>query len=197
MQENSAGSSQSQMEAILKNNPLTKRGSHGLTPLELSEIKEQQSFDDEPLFIQANCSPDYQIRDYEKHMIHCLVERERFDSSTGKRLSVPLMQKFYVDDFVKMSNVTRTKDNNGSIKNPENAFRGKKVTLIHDPRKKTTDKAQKISEMNIEDLRETYRSVYGNEPDAEDTADTLTKLIAEKLQSSKTQKSAKPISVKK
>lgn len=37
---------------------------------------------------------NYIVPDNEKHLYHCVIEVRKFDSETGKRLSVPRVQKF-------------------------------------------------------------------------------------------------------
>ena len=39
-------------------------------------------------------SENYIVPDNEKHLYHCVIEIKKFDSETGKRLSVPRIQKF-------------------------------------------------------------------------------------------------------
>lgn len=37
---------------------------------------------------------NYIVPDNEKHLFHCVIEIKKFDSETGKRLSIPRIQKF-------------------------------------------------------------------------------------------------------
>lgn len=37
---------------------------------------------------------NYIVPDNEKHLFHCVIEIKKFDSETGKRLSIPCIQKF-------------------------------------------------------------------------------------------------------
>ena len=37
---------------------------------------------------------NYIVPDNEKHLYHCIIEIKKFDSETGKRLSIPRIQKF-------------------------------------------------------------------------------------------------------
>ena len=37
---------------------------------------------------------NYIVPDNEKHLYHCVIEVRKFDGETGKRLSVPRIQKF-------------------------------------------------------------------------------------------------------
>ena len=37
---------------------------------------------------------NYIVPDNEKHLYHCVIEIKKFDSETGKRLSIPCIQKF-------------------------------------------------------------------------------------------------------
>lgn len=42
-----------------------------------------------------NVTPEnYIVPDNEKHLYHCVIEIKKFDSETGKRLSIPRIQKF-------------------------------------------------------------------------------------------------------
>ena len=63
---------------------------------------------------------NYIVPDNEKHLYHCVIEIKKFDSETGKRLSIPRIQKF-------------------GKKNYENSIannlkkQGYTITVLHDP----------------------------------------------------------------
>ena len=72
---------------------------------------------------------NYIVPDNEKHLYHCVIEVRKFDSETGKRLSVPRVQKFgkkmyenNVAEFLKKQGYT--------------------VVVLHDPNEWLADQAE-------------------------------------------------------
>ena len=63
---------------------------------------------------------NYIVPDNEKHLYHCIIEVRKFDSESGKRLSVPRIQKFGKKSF-----------DNGVGSNLKK--QGYTVTILHDP----------------------------------------------------------------
>lgn len=63
---------------------------------------------------------NYIVPDNEKKLYHCIIEVRKFDSETGKRLSVPRIQKFGKKSF-----------ENGVAHNLK--LQGYTVTILHDP----------------------------------------------------------------
>lgn len=63
---------------------------------------------------------NYIVPDNERHLYHCIIEVRKFDSETGKRLSVPRVQKFGKKSF---ENTVQQ-----SLK-----LQGYTVTILHDP----------------------------------------------------------------
>lgn len=69
----------------------------------------------------AEVTPEnYIVPDNEKKLYHCIIEVRKFDSETGKRLSVPRIQKFGKKTF-----------ENGVAHNLK--LQGYTVTILHDP----------------------------------------------------------------
>ena len=63
---------------------------------------------------------NYIVPDNEKKLYHCIIEVRKFDSETGKRLSVPRIQKFGKKSF-----------ENSVAHNLK--LQGYTVTILHDP----------------------------------------------------------------
>lgn len=156
----------------------------------MAELSRQQASGTAPM-IPANRHPEIMIPAAEKHLIHVLLDEDRWEK--GKKLSKPYKQCFYVDDFVRMSE-TEVKDlGNGKKSFPENAFAGLKMDIIHDPR--TAAVASKpdlknnnpavaskpYEEMEMEELKDIYLKLYESPASEEDTPAQLIELIKEKV----------------
>ena len=63
---------------------------------------------------------NYIVPDNEQHLYHCVIEVRKFDSETGKRLSVPRIQKFGKKGY-----------ENGVAENLKR--QGYTITVLHDP----------------------------------------------------------------
>lgn len=63
---------------------------------------------------------NYIVPDNEKHLYHCVIEVRKFDSETGKRLSIPRIQKFGKKTF-----------ENGILDALKK--QGYTITVLHDP----------------------------------------------------------------
>lgn len=78
----------------------------------------------------ANVTPEnYIVPDNEKHLYHAVIEIRKFDSETGKRLSVPRIQK-----FGKKAWENTVADNMKK--------QGYTVTILHDPNEWLAEKAE-------------------------------------------------------
>ena len=63
---------------------------------------------------------NYIVPDNEKHLYHCVIEIKEFDSETGKRLSIPRIQKFGKKGY-----------ENSIAENLKK--QGYTITVLHDP----------------------------------------------------------------
>ena len=72
---------------------------------------------------------NYIVPDNEKHLYHCVIEVRKFDSETGKRLSVPRIQKFGKKSF-----------ENGILYALKK--QGYTITVLHDPNEYMKAKAE-------------------------------------------------------
>lgn len=72
---------------------------------------------------------NYIVPDNEKHLYHAVIEIRKFDSETGKRLSIPRIQKFGKKAF-----------ENGVADNLKK--QGYSVTMLHDPNAWLAEKAE-------------------------------------------------------
>lgn len=77
---------------------------------------------------------NYIVPDGEECSWHCIIEIVKFSPSTGKRLSVPRVQKF--DDKIWHSIMER-----------QLKLQGYTVTILHDPTKAIREKANRIQQM--------------------------------------------------
>lgn len=72
---------------------------------------------------------NYIVPDNEKHLYHCVIEVRKFDSETGKRLSVPRVQKFGKKMYE--NNVAENLKKQGYT-----------VVVLHDPNEWLADQAE-------------------------------------------------------
>ena len=79
---------------------------------------------------------NYIVPDNEKHLYHCVIEIKEFDSETGKRLSIPRIQKFGKKGY-----------ENSIAENLKK--QGYTITVLHDPNEYV--KAQAEEKENLSD----------------------------------------------
>lgn len=72
---------------------------------------------------------NYIVPDNEKHLYHCVIEIKEFDSETGKRLSIPRIQKFGKKGY-----------ENSIADNLKK--QGYTITVLHDPNEYMKAKAE-------------------------------------------------------
>lgn len=72
---------------------------------------------------------NYIVPDNEKHLYHCVIEVKKFDSETGKRLSIPRIQKFGKKGY-----------ENSIADNLKK--QGYTITVLHDPNEYMKAKAE-------------------------------------------------------
>lgn len=72
---------------------------------------------------------NYIVPSNEQHLYHCVIEVRKFDGETGKRLSVPLIQKFGKKSF-----------ENGILDALKE--QGYTITVLHDPNEYMKAKAE-------------------------------------------------------
>ena len=94
---------------------------------------------------------NYIVPDNEKHLYHCVIEIKKFDSETGKRLSIPRIQKFGKKGY-----------ENSIAENLKK--QGYTITVLHDPNEYMKAKAEadakaKAAEKIIEPAKITITSV--------------------------------------
>ena len=81
---------------------------------------------------------NYIVPEKEERIYHCLIEVKRFDSSNGKRLSVPRIQKFEPRAFE--SYIRR-----------ELEGQGYDIVVLHNPKEWAKKKAEEEAKQNIEE----------------------------------------------
>lgn len=72
---------------------------------------------------------NYIVPDNEKHLYHCVIEIKKFDSETGKRLSIPRIQKFGKKGYENIIADNLRKQ-------------GYTITVLHDPNEYMKAKAE-------------------------------------------------------
>ena len=72
---------------------------------------------------------NYIVPDNEKHLYHCVIEIKKFDSETGKRLSIPRIQKFGKKGYENIIADNLKKQ-------------GYTITVLHDPNEYMKAKAE-------------------------------------------------------
>ena len=84
---------------------------------------------------------NYIVPSNEQHLYHCVIEVRKFDSETGKRLSVPRIQKFGKKSF-----------ENGILDALKK--QGYTITVLHDPNEYVKAQAEEKAELKAEILAE-------------------------------------------
>ncbi len=178
------------LETLMANSPDHKHQAHNKTVSEMKQLREKQANGEKMDKIPANQDASIEINEHESHLVHVLLEKEEW--LRGKKISKPRIQKFYQTDFDRMSKSTLEK---GEKTRPQNAF-GEYDTarVLHDPRmkekasiagKEPNRKTKKLKDMSIEELREKYMDITGNDAGADDTEAQLIALINEAQQTTK------------
>jgi hypothetical protein len=90
---------------------------HGLTESQLSELRLDQISGKQKQ--SRNSKSGYEFPASEKHLVHVEIHTPQFNTSTGQDEGSKVVQKFYPQEFERMSR--------------ESAFAGSKVTVLHDP----------------------------------------------------------------
>lgn len=102
-------------------------------------------------------TPDnYIVPENEKHLYHCIIEVKKFDSETGKRLSIPRVQKFgkkgYENDIA--DNLKK---------------QGYTITVLHDPNdyiKAKVEEDERLREERIKNAAEEKEKARAAEKEA-------------------------------
>jgi hypothetical protein len=81
---------------------------------------------------------NYIVPDNEKHLYHCVIEIKKFDSETGKRLSIPRIQKFGKKGY-----------ENSIADNLKK--QGYTITVLHDPNEYMKAKAEADAKAKAEE----------------------------------------------
>ena len=110
---------------------------------------------------------NYIVPSNEQHLYHCIIEVRKFDSETGKRLSVPRIQKFGKKSF-----------ENGILDALKK--QGYTITVLHDPNEYVKAQAEEKAALKAEILAELKAAgVIPAEPANETKADAKAKAEAE------------------
>ena len=113
---------------------------------------------------------NYIVPDNEKHLYHCVIEIKKFDSETGKRLSIPRIQKFGKKGY-----------ENSIADNLKK--QGYTITVLHDPNEYMKAKAEADEKAKAEKAKADAKAKA--EADAKARAEEKAALKAEILAESK------------
>lgn len=146
-------------KAMSINSPDHKIQAHGKTVGEMKALKDMQALGKELPMVTAS-NGKAKIRADEQHLVHVYLETVLYNEK-GKKVSPPgRVQKFYVNDFNAMSGGDRNHFGQYDI-----------IDIIHDPRVKEGAKpvaAKKpATEQSVDELRQTYKSLYGEDAPAD------------------------------
>lgn len=109
---------------------------------------------------------NYIVPDNEKHLYHCVIEIKKFDSETGKRLSIPRIQKFGKKGY-----------ENSIADNLKK--QGYTITVLHDPNEYMKAKAEADEKAKAEKAKADAKAKA--EADAKARAEEKASLKAEIL----------------
>jgi hypothetical protein len=144
-------------KAITVNSPDHKIQAHGRTVGEFKLLKEIQARGERLPHVMASDGKS-QIREDEQHLVHVFLETVLYNEK-GKKVSPPgRLMKFDANDFSRMTQGDRNHFGQYDI-----------IQIIHDPRVKSGTKPAEnkkpATEQTIEEMKETYRLLYGEEPE--------------------------------
>jgi hypothetical protein len=142
---------------------LNKVQAHGLTGYEMLERRTRQASGVSPTKVKGNRDSNYFLDEQEQHMVHVALRVDDWDK--GKNKGITRVQKFYPNDFNRMS---QTVADAGQKHRPENAF-GQydyiKVLHMPNPNEELLAKleAKKVQSMDYDELLVKYEEVFGVE----------------------------------
>jgi hypothetical protein len=109
---------------------------------------------------------NYIVPDNEKHLYHCVIEIKKFDSETGKRLSIPRIQKFGKKGY-----------ENSIAENLKK--QGYTITVLHDPNEYMKAKAEADEKAKAEKAKAAEEKAKADAKAAEEKAKADAKAKAE------------------
>ena len=157
---------------------------HGLKHKEVKQIKLQQQLRTVKM-ISGNKVSRYKFPEYEKDFIHFSVEKLAYKPDTDIKTSKPRFIVKTVDDFERMSKSVKEE---GDKINPENAFYGLQVVILHDPRTgvkspekvEPLDKWEELETMPEKFVARAYFEAFGEEPLPSDSKRVMIDMMKEK-----------------
>ena len=172
------------LKAIKGDDKSNAHQAHGITQGQMKEIQKNQQLGKVEM-LKGNKVSRYEFPDYEKDFIHFSVERVTFKPDTDIKTSRPKILVKTVTDFERMSKAVKGP---GEKANPENAFGGMKMIILHDPR--TGEDSPKSSKKMSEDemfenatedmIRALFLEVIGEEALPSDSKKIMIGMIKEK-----------------
>ena len=172
------------LKAIKGDDKSNAHQAHGITQGEMKEIQKAQQLGKVEM-VKGNKVSRYELPAYEKDFIHVSVERVQYKPDTDIKTSRPKVLVKTVTDFERMS---RTVKREGEKANPENAFAGMKVIILHDPRTgqespkgaKRMSEDEQMAEMTEDQIRALYLEVFGEEALPSDSKKIMIGMIKDK-----------------
>ena len=111
------------------------------------------------LAIEKLTADNYLVPDGEQHLFHCRIEVKKFDQETGKRLSIPRIQKFGVTGFTTSIHKNLKKQ-------------GFTVDILHNPTE--WNKEQAIKKQQLAEQAQTNKETQKAEAAQKQQAETQT-----------------------
>jgi hypothetical protein len=144
-------------KAMTVNSPDHKIQAHGKTVGEMKELREVQARGERLPHVTASDGKS-EIRADEQHLVHVFLETVLYNEK-GKKVSPPgRLMKFDANDFSRMTQGDRNHFGQYDI-----------IQIVHDPRVKSGTKhvenKKPATEQSIDEMKETYRLLYGEDAD--------------------------------
>lgn len=111
---------------------------------------------------------NYIVPDNEKHLYHCVIEIKKFDSETGKRLSIPRIQKFGKKGY-----------ENSIADNLKK--QGYTITVLHDPNEYMKAKAEADEKAKAEKAKANAEKAAADAKAKQEAADKAKKEEDERI----------------
>lgn len=86
----------------------------------------------------------YDFPEHESHLVHAEIELENFDAATGAKVSKPMIQTFYPQEFERMEK--------------EGSFAFRKVTILHAPSQTSAETKERVKTSETNELIPQFRT---------------------------------------
>lgn len=162
---------------------------HNLTQGKMKTIKKDQSASTVKK-VKGNKVKRYEFPEYEKDFIHLSIEKPTYKDGTDIKTSRPKTVILSMPEFIRMSESVKAP---GAKSNPENAFSGYKVVVLHDPRLGTAEEvkegeenkpltpAELLADMTDGQIRKVYEAMFYEEAMLSDSKQDMIDLILQQM----------------